>query len=99
MLDWQCTCRPSSGRVNEDVGGGGAVVPSAEPARADARQMQSFTGPMTTQHGAVVVDALHRRIVGRPSDISAAIHCNTPHRHSYNLSRFRRPFSCYPRNC
>ena len=45
---------------------------SAEPSRAHTRQMQSFTRVVTAQDGAVLVNAFHRRVFRRPSNIGAA---------------------------
>jgi len=50
----------------------GAVVSGSEPAHPNTREMKCFTGVVTAQDGAVVVDAFHRRVMRRLSNIRAA---------------------------
>lgn len=49
-----------------------AIVSSAEPAPADTRQMQRFTGAMAAQNGAVLINTFHRRVLGRQSNVRTA---------------------------
>jgi len=77
MNDATRTCRPHGSRVSRHAvvvaaAAAGTVVSSSEPALADTRQMQSLARVAAAQDGAVIINAFHGRVVGRPSNIRAA---------------------------
>ena len=95
-----CTCRPDGGRVSSNTaaaGTAGAVVSCSEPAHPNTGQMKRFTGVVTAQDGAVVVDAFHRRVLRRSSNIRAANrwpHIAQRSASTASLTQLQPPMNC-----